>query len=310
MIDLKATHGTAAEDVAAPALPYGGVKDETTPGAGDGTPVDKRMLDDFYQSLYAICGAGGVAPSNTSERANASDVLTALMNLRWVATVDFQVGARVMGSNGVVYRALQASGPNNTAAVNPVTDTDYSHWFPVNADGFGAAIYSATANDSATTLEIQQALPNFVRELEVIGFGFQPRDDDDFLGLQLYVGGAWRTAYEWGHLALRSNANGGEWSEEGSWPQAIGIDEDAPGQRSSNAAGEVRHFRAQISLPRDATIYPVVNYESWGINTGSWSMRVHGAGAYVAGTGAVEGVRVLYRDGSIIRRGAMEFRVR
>jgi hypothetical protein len=49
-------------------------------------------------------------------------------NSRWNNTVDYLQYSETKGINGVTYIAKQASGPNNGGAVDPVTDTDESHW--------------------------------------------------------------------------------------------------------------------------------------------------------------------------------------
>ena len=48
----------------------------------------------------------------------------------WQNSLDYPVGAKVMGSNGVEYTAVAASGPDSGGATDPTTDTTNSKWTP------------------------------------------------------------------------------------------------------------------------------------------------------------------------------------
>ena len=48
----------------------------------------------------------------------------------WQNSLDYPVGARVMGSNGVEYVAVAASGPDSGGATDPTTDTTNAKWTP------------------------------------------------------------------------------------------------------------------------------------------------------------------------------------
>lgn len=48
----------------------------------------------------------------------------------WQNTLDYPVGSKVMGSNGVEYTAVAASGPDSGGATDPTTDTTNAKWTP------------------------------------------------------------------------------------------------------------------------------------------------------------------------------------
>lgn len=48
----------------------------------------------------------------------------------WQDSLDYPVGSKVMGSNGVEYTAVAASGPDSGGAKDPTTDTTNSKWTP------------------------------------------------------------------------------------------------------------------------------------------------------------------------------------
>lgn len=110
--------------------PFGSAKNETTPGALDGTPLEKAGFDDIIGFLTAALTSVGAVPSGNSETANASQVLDAIINHRWYDKTNYAAGTRIVGSDNLPYRALQPSGPNTTV-VDPVTETSpRAYWLP------------------------------------------------------------------------------------------------------------------------------------------------------------------------------------
>lgn len=61
--------------------PYGSSKNETTPGAGDGTPYEKARADDIFGFQQAILNEAGIVPSGNAETINDSDYLDGLKTL-------------------------------------------------------------------------------------------------------------------------------------------------------------------------------------------------------------------------------------
>jgi hypothetical protein len=80
--------------------------------------------DEFLNALNAM----GIAydPLKVDHLARA----LSSVNPVWNTSSDFIIGMRSVQS-GQQYVAVQNSGPNNGGAVNPSTDTDWSHWKPV-----------------------------------------------------------------------------------------------------------------------------------------------------------------------------------
>ena len=61
--------------------PYGSIKNETAPGANDGTQLIKRRSDNIFAFMYAAMLAAGIVPDGDVETATSSQVLTALHTL-------------------------------------------------------------------------------------------------------------------------------------------------------------------------------------------------------------------------------------
>ena len=61
--------------------PYGSIKNETAPGANDGTQLIKRRSDNIFGFLYAAMVAASIVPDGDVETATSSQVLTALHTL-------------------------------------------------------------------------------------------------------------------------------------------------------------------------------------------------------------------------------------
>jgi hypothetical protein len=69
--------------------PYGSGKDETSPGAGDGTPYFKARADDIFGFQQFLLNQAGIVPSGNADTVLASDygnALSALINFRPLKT--------------------------------------------------------------------------------------------------------------------------------------------------------------------------------------------------------------------------------
>jgi hypothetical protein len=109
-----------ANTVAASAsYPEGSFKNETAPGALDGTPLEKAWPDDIQGLLQSLLAAAGISATGNADTVLAPQYLAGIFNLRYYSRVDYNVGTRVTGSNSVVYVAIVANGPGTTI-VNPV----------------------------------------------------------------------------------------------------------------------------------------------------------------------------------------------
>lgn len=74
------TNTTIAGRITAPSsgYPYGSAKNETTPGAGDGTPYFKARADDIFGFQQALLAAAAITPSGNADQVGASQYLDAL----------------------------------------------------------------------------------------------------------------------------------------------------------------------------------------------------------------------------------------
>jgi len=135
--------------------PYGSAKNETSPGALDGTPLEKAGLDDLYGLMQSLLAGAGLVPNGNPDTVLAPQYLESIFNLRWYDKVDFAVGSKVVGSNGVTYVCKQANGPASTVQ-NPVTEgsprtkwlTEVSSMFDL-LNPVGALYFSHASNSPA-----------------------------------------------------------------------------------------------------------------------------------------------------------------
>lgn len=68
-----------------PDYPHGRVQDESSPGAGDGTPITELAgIADIYQGVIEQCRLAGVVPDETPEKKSASQIVEAF---GWFAPV-------------------------------------------------------------------------------------------------------------------------------------------------------------------------------------------------------------------------------
>ena len=61
--------------------PFGSSKNETSPGAGDGTPYELARADDIFGFQQALLEAAQITPSNNSETALVSEYLQAIVEV-------------------------------------------------------------------------------------------------------------------------------------------------------------------------------------------------------------------------------------
>lgn len=83
--------------------PYGNLKNETTPGAQNGSPVQKEVIVDPMQAMYACLVASDIAPSEAPENVVVSQFLTALKNMfHDVGDIKFHYGVNSPSSNWLI----------------------------------------------------------------------------------------------------------------------------------------------------------------------------------------------------------------
>jgi hypothetical protein len=79
MIPLKNKPNVIAPNIT---FSYGSIKDDTTPGANDGTPVNTEVYSDMHMFFESLMAAAGIAPNNTSENdVNGYQLIDALTTL-------------------------------------------------------------------------------------------------------------------------------------------------------------------------------------------------------------------------------------
>ena len=84
--------------------PHGSFKNESSPEAGDGTPVEKAWADDIIGLLQKLLVAAGITPSGSPDTVLASDYFTAL-SLLFAAASDLTSHVNAVSAHGGVSTA-------------------------------------------------------------------------------------------------------------------------------------------------------------------------------------------------------------
>lgn len=108
---------------------YGSAKNETAPGALDGTPIEKAGLDDIYGLMQSLLVSAGIVPNGNPDTVQVPQYLQAILNSRWYDKVDFAVGTKIVGSDGKTYVCQTANGPSTTVQDPATESTPRSVWF-------------------------------------------------------------------------------------------------------------------------------------------------------------------------------------
>ena len=120
---------------AAPAYPYGSSKDETTPGANNGTPYEKARADDIFGLQQALLKFAGIVPSGNADTAQASQYLEALLDV-------------AMGGG-----FFEDGGAADTYLFNVLSGTD-RQGPAVYTDGMQVSAVIANTNTGASTINV------------------------------------------------------------------------------------------------------------------------------------------------------------
>jgi len=132
---LKISTQYANATAASASYPNGSFKNETAPGALDGTPLEKAWPDDLQGLLQSILVAAGITASGSADTVLAPQYLAGIFNLRYYSRVDYKVGTTVTGSNGIKYVCQVANGPASVI-VDPITESPRTYWFTEQATRF------------------------------------------------------------------------------------------------------------------------------------------------------------------------------
>ena len=110
--------------------PSGAARNVTIPGDGTGTPWEAAIANDLVGWKQALLQEAGVVASGSPENATASQIVQSLQRLAampWSASTNYELGARVIGSDGHAYKAVAATTSGDPK--NPVGDGQ-EHWIP------------------------------------------------------------------------------------------------------------------------------------------------------------------------------------
>lgn len=105
--------------------PYGSSKNESSAGAGDGTPYELIRADDVFGFQQALLNAAGIVPSGSADTILDSQYLKAVKFIVstniYVNDVNYAVGSKALGSDGTWYEAAIVNGPGSSV-VSPIAD--------------------------------------------------------------------------------------------------------------------------------------------------------------------------------------------
>jgi len=194
------TNGTMSGRITAPdaSYPYGSSKDETSAGAGDGTPYFKARADDIFGFQQALLSEASIVPNGNAETAISSqylDSLRVLSQLPYSPLMgEYPVGARVVGGDGNLYQCLIANGIDSTV-VDPVGDTTGT-WKA------SAVSYAKITETRASTLDGGSFASGAWRTRTL-----NTKDNDDDLIVTL---AGWQLTLQAGKYGVRASAPGYE----------------------------------------------------------------------------------------------------
>lgn len=92
------------------------------PGVQKGSPVNANAVEYPQREIVSAIEAAGLTPTNNDLTQLAQAIALPVKPvisygiLPWSNSIDYPVNALTMGADGMIYQALQASGPNNGGA--------------------------------------------------------------------------------------------------------------------------------------------------------------------------------------------------
>lgn len=116
--------------------PYGSSKNETSPGAGDGTPYELARANDIFGFQQALLKAAGIVPSGNADEVGASEYLQALIE-------------EAMGRAS--YLVEDTGSVANAYELKAATDNDKPRSY---FDNMRAVFRVAAANTGAATINV------------------------------------------------------------------------------------------------------------------------------------------------------------
>lgn len=145
--------------------PFGSIKNESVPGANDGTPLTAEWGNDFEALKQGSLKEAGATPSGTTDTAENSQVLNALKNntatVADIATGRYPVGRRlIVTDRGNAVFVIQSGGTPNgmdivSAGTGKTAVLQTAGLRSINIEVLGAL--DGEANATATTAAINRA---------------------------------------------------------------------------------------------------------------------------------------------------------
>lgn len=118
------------------ALPYGMLKNESIPGARDGTDIKAEQLQDLYYPLYQVLGLAGQVPNGELENAGDSkQFLSSLANISWLrydSSLIYGKNSIVLNTINDVTTAYRSIVNNNTLPLDD--ETGWKAIFTIDAE--------------------------------------------------------------------------------------------------------------------------------------------------------------------------------
>lgn len=100
--------------------PYGAARDVSSPGAGDGTPVQQAWVNDWFGFQQRVMQAAGITPSGNSDNALQSDVFDGLIG-RLIGTKLFTASGTYTPTPGMKFILAHLIGGGGASGGTPAT---------------------------------------------------------------------------------------------------------------------------------------------------------------------------------------------
>ena len=206
------TNGTMSGRVTAAdaSYPYGSSKDETSPGAGDGTPYFKARADDIFGFQQSLLDEAGIVPSGNADNVPTSQYKEAVRTILNVRTVTHNMSSDANYTLTVAQNTkrrviITDTGVVLTAAIDIVVDTLQKAFIAQNdtlqdltyktSAGLGIVVLAGTTrelyNDGTDVIDIfsnaVESLPDFSNSKNTSGYQKLPNGlilqwDNDAIG--------------------------------------------------------------------------------------------------------------------------------
>ncbi len=119
--------------------PYGSIKNESVPGAKDGTPLDASWGNDMGGFTDALLDEAGIVPSGTPDTAIASQRLDAVKTVS-----SLQAAILLIEQWGYTYKGTFAKGFTYSQVGDAGVDSDFNVWIYVGAGAPNKVVTAGT----------------------------------------------------------------------------------------------------------------------------------------------------------------------